>query len=156
MTDVKGTGKIINIKCAEVAIPEFPNLLFGTHFDGIKLFDATSYLQKTQSNSKLSVEDFWEKFKFQIDAIAKAYELSADKLVYINVEGHQLIDGCLCYPFLSYVDPQFCAYLYERMDELFSNGYVVSDTQLLSAIRKRLSLELIKQLWNDNDKQRTT
>ena len=27
MTSPKGTGKIINIKCTEVSLPEFPNLL---------------------------------------------------------------------------------------------------------------------------------
>ena len=45
MTSPKGTGKIINIKCTEVSLPEFPNLLFGTHFDGSRIFDATYYLQ---------------------------------------------------------------------------------------------------------------
>ena len=154
MKGIQGTGKILKVKCSEVAIPEFPNLLFGTHIDGIKYFDATYYL-KSQEDNQLSVEDFYEKFKFQIDAIAKSYSLSASELVFINNEGHQLIDGCLCYPFLSYVDSQFCAYLYERIDELFTNGYAISDTYLMSSIRKRLSPELIKQLWDDNGQQST-
>ena len=41
MTLLKGTGKTIDIKCTEVSLPEFPNLLFGTHFDGSRIFDAT-------------------------------------------------------------------------------------------------------------------
>ena len=113
MTSPKGTGKIINIKCTEVSLPEFPNLLFGTHFDGSRIFDATYYLQSKDPYNKLSIEDFFHKFDFQIKAIAETYKLPLEKLVSINTEGHQLIDGCLCYPFLSYVDPQFCAYINE-------------------------------------------
>lgn len=149
MTAVKGTGKVINIKCTEVALPEFPQLLFGTHFDGSRLFDATNYLQQKDQDGKLSVEDFFQQFNFQINAIAKTYELTTDKLVFINVEGHQLIDGCLCYPFLSYVDTQFCAYINEMMDELFVNGVVISDSHLAALVKKRMSPELYQQLWKD-------
>lgn len=52
MTSPKGTGKIINIKCTEVSLPEFPNLLFGTHFDGSRIFDATYYLQSKDPDNK--------------------------------------------------------------------------------------------------------
>lgn len=151
MTAVKGTGKILNIKCTEIAIPEFPELLFGTHFDGSKIFDATHYLHIKDPDGKLSVEDFFKQFSFQVNAIAKSYDIPADKLAYINTEGHQLIDGSLCYPFLSYVDTQFCAYINEMMDELFINGVVVSDSHLIALVKKRLSPELFKQLWK-NDK----
>lgn len=149
MNAVKGTGKILNIKCTDVALPEFPQLLFGTHFDGSRIFDATNYLQQKDPSNKLSVEDFFEQFRFQINAIAKTYDIPADKLVYINVEGHQLIDGCLCYPFLSYVDTQFCAYINEMMDELFVNGVVISDSHLIALVKKRMSPELYQQLWKD-------
>lgn len=149
MNPIKGTGKIVNVKCTEVPIPEFPALLFGTHFDGSRLFDATAYLTAKDPNHTLNVEDFFNKFDFQIHAIADTYSLAWEHLVYINSEGHQLINGCLCYPFLSYVDPQFCAYCNEVVDELFTVGFVVSDTHLISLVKKRLSPELLKQIWDD-------
>ena len=142
MASPKGTGKIVNIKCTEVSLPEFPNLLFGTHFDGSRIFDATCYLQSKDPDNKLSIEDFFHKFDFQIKAIAETYKLPLKKLVSINTEGHQLIDGCLCYPFLSYVDPQFCAYI---------NEVVVSDTHLISLVKKRLPPELLKQIWDGRE-----
>ena len=80
MTSPKGTGKIINIKCTEVSLPEFPNLLFGTHFDGSRIFDATYYLQSKDPDNKLSIEDFFHKFDFQIKAIAETYKLPLEKL----------------------------------------------------------------------------
>lgn len=135
----------------EVSLPEFPDLLFGTHADGSRLFDATNYLQSKNLSHSHSVEDFFKKFDFQIKAIAEAYEVTAQNLVYISVEGHQLINGCLCYPFLSYVEPQFCAYMNGVMDELFTTGTVISDTHLITLVKKRLSPELLKQLWNDDE-----
>lgn len=147
----KGTGIVTNLKCTEISIPEFPELLFGTHADSGRFFDATHYLKIKDPNNKLSVEDFFLKFDFQIKAIANTYNLQIDKLVLINQEGHQLINGCLCYPFLSYVDPQFCAYMNEVVDEMFITGTVISDTHLISLAKKRLSPELLKQIWDDRE-----
>lgn len=151
MIPVKGTGSIINVQCTEIALPEFPELLFGTHVDNSRFFDATHYLSIKDPNHKLSVEDFFKKIDFQINAIAKTYQISEKELAIINTVGHQLINGCLCYPFLSYVDPQFCVYINEIIDELFTVGIVVSDTHLLTLVKKRLTPELLKQIWNDGE-----
>lgn len=146
-----GTGSTVNIQCKETPLPEFPNLHFGTQSDGSRLFDATSYIQQQPLlvSKALSVEDFFKKFDFQIKAIAKTYNLPFDKLVRMNQEGHQLIYGCLCYLFLSYVDPQFCAYTYEVMDEMFTTGVVISDSYLTTLVKRRLSPELYKTIWEN-------
>ena len=44
MNPIKGAGKITQFTCSEVALPEFPQLLFGNHSDGSRYFDATFYL----------------------------------------------------------------------------------------------------------------
>lgn len=151
MTLPKGAGRIAKIQCTEIALPEFPELLFGTHVDNSRFFDATHYLSVKDPKQKLSVEDFFRKFDFQIKAISQTYQIPEETLVTINTEGHQLINGCLCYPFLSYVDPQFCVYINEIIDELFTVGTVVSDTHLLTLVKKRLTPELLKQIWNDGE-----
>ena len=84
MIPVKGTGSIINVQCTEIALPEFPELLFGTHVDNSRFFDATHYLSIKDPNHKLSVEDFFKKFDFQINAIAKTYQISEKELAIIN------------------------------------------------------------------------
>lgn len=53
--------------------------------------------------------------------------------------------------FLSYVDPQFCAYINEIIDEMFVTGVVVSDTHLISLVKKRLPPELLKQIWDGRE-----
>lgn len=144
MKPVLGTGAVIDLKCDSISIPEFPDLLFGNALDDKGIyFDASVYLKK---HPQLSVQDFFEKFSFQIEAIAKSYELTERELVLINTEGHQLMNGCLCYLFISYVDPQFCVFVFEVLDELFTNGFVISDTNLLSLVRKKLSPEMLKQI----------
>lgn len=148
MPKPQGTGRIINIKCEEILLPVFPQLHFGDHVDGSRYFDATFYLTKVPAD-KLSVEGFFSKFNFQIQSIAKIENKAVDKMFCINHEGHQLIDGCLCYLFLSYVDPQFCVYCNDVMDELFTTGFVISDTYLIALVKSRLSPELLKQLWKD-------
>lgn len=146
---IKGTGAVVSIVCQDTPLPEFPNLHFGTDKDGRRLFDATAYLQQLNPANTLSVEDFFKKFEFQIQAIAKTYSLPVNGLVHINQQGHQLIYGCLCYPFLSYVDPQFCAYINEVIDEMFTTGIVVSDSYLTALVKRRLSPELYKTIWDD-------
>lgn len=151
MTPIKGIGRVLNIECTEIILPEFPELLFGTHVDNGRYFDATNYLKIKDPENKLSVEDFFQKFDFQIQAITHTYELAEEELVTINTTGHQLINGYLCYPFLSYVNPQFCVYINDVMDELFSTGTVISDTHLITLVRQRLTPELLKQLWDDGE-----
>lgn len=150
MKPIKGAGKIVNIECSDIALPEFPKLLFGNHSDGSRYFDATIYLQEKDPNKELSVERFFQQFNFQIKAIADTCNLQQNTLVLINNKGHQLINGHLCYPFLSYVDPQFCVYINEIMEELFINGFVISDTHLVTSVKHRLTPELWKRIW-DND-----
>lgn len=148
MFSLKGTGKVVDIVCDNMRIPEFPELLFGTHPDRGEFFDATNYLPK-QSLQQLSVEDFFQKFDFEIRSVAKTYELKYEELVVINKQGHQLINRYLCYLFLSYIDPQFSAYIFETMDELFLSGMVISDTYLITLIKKRISHELLNQFLVD-------
>lgn len=151
MTKPLGTGRIANIKCAEILIPVFPNLLFGEHSDGSRFFDATFYLEKQDPSHKFSVEDFFKQFAYPIQSIANIEEKVMDNLTCINAEGHQLIDGCLCYLFLSYVDSQFCIYCNDVLDELFTTGFVISDTHLITLVRNRLSPELLKQIWGKDE-----
>lgn len=149
MPKPQGAGKILNIKCEEILIPVFPELHFGEHSDGSRWFDATFYLKTKVPNSILSVEDFFQQFHYPIQSIANIEQHAVEALTCINHEGHQLINGCLCYLFLSYVDPQFCVYCNDVMDELFITGFVISDTHLIALVKNRLSPELLKQIWKN-------
>lgn len=144
---LKPSGKPINTKCDEQAFPEFPDLLFGTTTDNGSVFDATSYLQ----NNSLTVDDFLQTCGFQIQALIKSYELDENKCLFINTDGHFLIDGSLVYLFLSFVEPDFLAYMCDRCHDLFTNGVAVSDSYILEHAFVRLDRESINKI-KDNGK----
>lgn len=146
------SGNTIDLKCEEVLIPEFPALMWGTRPDGTAFFDATAYLASL-NNPSFTVEDFRARYGRQIEAIAQVHSLAPDDLFCTNREGHHLINGHLCCPFLSDIDPQFCAYCYDSIYNLFVNGFVLSDSTILHMALERLTPELLQHFWN-NGKQR--
>lgn len=144
---LKPSGKPISTKCTEQAFPEFPELLFGATTDNGSVFDATSYLLK----NPLTVDDFLQTCGFQIEALIKSYELDENKCFFINTDGHILIDGSLVYLFLSFVEPDFLAYMCDRCHDLFTDGIAVSDSYLLEHACVRLDRESINMI-KDNGK----
>lgn len=141
----KGT---INLQCTEQAFSEFPNLLIGTQAEsGITYFDATEYLQKT--NPEKSVKIFFTQYNTQILSLCDSYAIKYDEVCKINESGHYLIDGNFIYLFISFVEPDFLAYMCDRMNDLFANGVAVSDTYLLQMARERLSKEVIETITGD-------
>lgn len=144
----KQSDSEIQLKCTEQAIPEFPNLLFGTQIDtGISYFDATSYIQKTAPDK--SVNNFFVEYKHLIARLCNSYDIKNDDVCKINEQGHYLIDGNFSYLFISFVEPNFLAYIFDRIHDLFSNGIVVSDSYIAQMAKKRLSQEVLLEIAKD-------
>lgn len=142
-------NRIENITCTEQVFPEFPQLLIGEATEtGIKYFDATAYLNNT-GLSAYSAEDFLNNYFHPINALITAYELDKNKVAVKNLEGHLLIDCSLIYLFISYTNPDFLAHLNDRIDELFTRGFCVSDAYLFRTAKDRLTPEVF--LTGDND-----
>lgn len=133
-------------KCGEAALAEFPELLFCTAENGIRYFDATAYISAKGDGEPLSAGGFIEKMRFQVSAIAEEYGISPEELTLEDGDGHQLIEGSMCYLFLSYVNPQLCAYFNSMVDDVFSNGFTVSDSHLAAMIKNRTTPELCAQI----------
>lgn len=148
------SGKTINFSCTERALPEFPEMLFGTPTDnGTTWFDATAYLQQKAPSTQ--VADFFKNYATQIALLQASYGVQDSDLYVITHEGHILIDGNFIYLFISFVEPDFLAYMCDRVQELFSTGFCVSDTYLYRACTARLSEEALKQIIDNeqNPKQ---
>lgn len=145
----KVSGRPLNIKCTEQALPEFPDMLFGNTTGNGSLFDATAYLQKTP----YTVDDFFDKCEFMIEALIKSYGLDTDKCFFINSDGHILIEGNFVYLFLSFVEPDFLAYMCDRCHDLFMNGVAVSDSYLLQSAYVRLDKESLNKISNGQNQQ---
>ena len=142
----------IRLQCTEQAFSEFPNLLIGTQTEsGITYFDATLYLHK--NNIEKSVNDFLSQYRTQILSLCDSYEIKYEDVCQINESGHYLIDGNFVYLFISFVEPNFLAYICDRMNDLFTNGVTVSDTYLLQMTRARLSKEVLSAMTDDGNKE---
>ena len=68
-----------------------------------------------------------------------------------EASGHLLIDECLALLFVVYIDPAFGAYLLERMSELLSGGFTVSDTWLVQAAGLRFTKEELTQILGQHE-----
>lgn len=138
----------IQLKCTEQAIPEFPNLLFGTQIDtGTTYFDATSYIQKTAPDKSVNI--FFVEYKRMIQDLCNSYNIKPNDVCKINEQGHFLIDGNLTYLFISFVESNFLAYICDRIHDLFSNGIVVSDSYIAQMAVQRLPREVLLNIAKD-------
>ncbi len=135
-----GKGEI-KLLCKEQSFPEFENLFFAQSEDGRSFFDATHYLSKM--TEPLSISLFFAQYRYQIKSLCDAYEINKDNVCLINQEGHYLIDGTFVFLFIAFVEPNFLAYMCDRMFELFAHGMTVSDTYLVQSARSRLSKEVL-------------
>lgn len=148
MSPFPGAGHTIHLVCDKKNLPEFPDLLFGTHVDGSTYIDATNYLQSIESDQRnLTVADFFSKFDVFIQAIKEEYEISDQQLVTLNHQGHQLINDKLCYLLVGYANRDFLSYMNDRINDLFVEGVVVSDASIITLARRRLPTEIIKKIW---------
>ena len=149
----KIAGKPINLTCSEQAFPEFPDLLFGTSIDNdVSFFDATAYLQT--KNLQTTVNDFFVQCDFQIRSLAESYNIDKENVCKLNHEGHFLIDGNLTYLFISFIDPDFLAYMFDRMHELFKNGFCISDTYLVEVAENRLTPDVLGAILEKSKHER--
>lgn len=140
-------GKAIDLKCTELLFPEFPELLFGRQIDGHVYFDATTYIKSKRLS--LSVDAFLKKYEGPINDIISTVQLDETECCHLNTEGHILIESSLVYLFISFVNPPFLLYIFDRIDELFSNGFAVSDAYLLRKARQRIPKEVLSRDEDD-------
>lgn len=142
-------GKQTSITATEHAFPEFPDMLFGTTIEGISVFDASDYLQNHSKSA--SIADFFMQYETPIKALMKAYEIKESDVCMLSKESHFLIDSSLVYLFIAFVQPDFMAYICDRMQELFNNGFCVSDSYLYGKAKQRLSKGVIQAMIDESD-----
>lgn len=125
---------------------EFPDLLFTNSNNGDEFCDATSFIESRDCADSCSVADFMKVCKLWIDAVCKTYSLDPNKIAVIAPNGHVLIDSSLALLFVSYIDTEFCVYVYERMADLLISGIILSDTTLALMAKDRLTKEVLLNL----------
>ena len=59
----------------------------------------------------------------------------------------------MAFLFIAYIDPYFGVYILERMNELFLNGFTLSDTALLFLTKERFNEDVLKSMDNQDEKE---
>lgn len=140
--------KILNVPCRQIRYREFPDLLFGrSQDDGSVYFDATHFMCSRGCEQHHGIREFRVAFQHWISALSEFYAIDAeDLIVYDQASGHLLIDDCLSLLFIVYIDPLFGVYMLERMSEMLTEGFTISDTWLINAVSLRFTKEELTQI----------
>lgn len=142
------SGGYINLECKEQYLSEYPDLLFGEAPNGRTVFDMSAFLQSTDSS--LTVDDFFKRYKGPIDAIVEHSSIPDYTVSYTNSQNHVLVDSTLTYLCIAFADSRFMYYMCERMDDLFTKGFAVSDTYLAHAAVRRIPREIMGGLYGSD------
>ena len=119
------------IVCKEIKYAEFPDLLTGADQEGNRYADMTHFLEKKGKTGTNHIEDI---------------------IINETNTGHALIMEPLELLLIAYVDTDFGMYMLERIEELFSNGFIISDSAILSQAQNRFSSEQLQDLLNGKRK----
>lgn len=138
-------GKSIAGKCDKVFIPEFPELLF-METEEVTYFDATAFCAARGCTE--TVSDFLVMCECFIDKLVNSYSLAENCVACFDARGNILIEGHFTYLFISFVEPNFLAYLLDRVNEMFSNGFAVSDSYIATLANSRLTKEMLTEMAN--------
>lgn len=144
------SGKAYDIVCQERSLPEFPEMLFGVSNDnGLMYFNASAYLKSKRQDLKLT--DFFDHYKAPVEALQEAYSFKDDEVCRINRAGDFLIEVEFIYLFICFTDHQFMGYINERMNDLFTTGFTVSDTYLFESCKNRFTSDVIESMTHGKD-----
>lgn len=147
MQDTETGDKTINCTCDAVLYPEFPNLKFGKLIENTIVFDATQYLKSAKLPYTYTIPDFLQKYRYIITSIKNYCNLT--EICWVVENGHYLIDNSLTFFFISYTDTNFMLYMNERISELFTDGYVISDSRIAELAKARLPKEVILKITDE-------
>lgn len=142
-----------NVTCRTIRYREFPELLFGRDEpDGQVYFDATHFIRSRGDERRHSVAEFRVAFHFWITALKELYDIDMDDMFIRDAtSGHLLIDESLALLFVVYIDPMFGGYMLERLSELLTEGFSVSDSWLVKAVGNRITIEELTQIVEQHE-----
>lgn len=146
-------SKVISLHCI-VKYHEFPELLFGESEEGYLYFDASQYIILKGNIKQHTIQEFRIAFNIWSDILCKIYEINPDNLIIKDTNtGHVFIEESMAFLFIAYIDPYFGVYILERMNELFLNGFTLSDTALLFLTKERFNEDVLNPMDNQDEKE---
>ena len=120
--------------------------LLGKEIMGVKVFNASLYVDSLEGESDLTVESFKESHSEFIDVIAKQIGLSKESILTTDESGDVYMHIMLSVAFLEYFNVGFKVWSNARMIELMVDGISMSDNFIIGNTIKRFGVDQLKEM----------
>lgn len=135
---------VIDLECNDKVDPV--DMMTGTDENsGTVYFDATEYIER-KGNDKQSIDHFMYVCSYFFKKCVDYFGLTPDNSVRENKSHHILMNTNLVYLFLSYVEPNLLGHIFEKFDEILTEGVSYSEEYVANLARTHLSKEDILSL----------
>lgn len=120
--------------------------LLGKEIMGVKVFNASLYVDNLEGENNLAVESFKESHSEFIDVIAKQIGLSKESILTTDESGDVYMHIMLSVAFLEYFNVGFKVWSNARMIELMVDGISMSDNFIIGNTIKRFGVDQLKEM----------
>ena len=120
--------------------------LLGKEIMGVKVFNASLYVDNLEGDIDLTIESFKESHSEFIDVIAKQIGLSKESILTTDEAGDVYMHIMLSVSFLEYFNVGFKVWSNARMIELMVDGISMSDNFIIGNTIKRFGVDQLKEM----------
>ena len=120
--------------------------LLGKEIMGVKVFNASLYVDNLEGDIDLTIESFKESHSEFIDVIAKQIGLSKESILTTDESGDVYMHIMLSVAFLEYFNVGFKVWSNARMIELMVDGISMSNNFIIGNTIKRFGVDQLKEM----------
>lgn len=120
--------------------------LLGKEIMGVKVFNATLYIESLEGEKELTIDSFKESHSEFIDVIAKQIGVSRDSILTTDESGDVYMHIMLSVAFLEYFNVGFKVWSNARIIELMVDGISMSDNFIIGNTIKRFGVDQLKEM----------
>ena len=120
--------------------------LLGKEIMGVKVFNASLYVDNLEGDIDLTIESFKESHSEFIDVIAKQIGLSKESILTTDESGDVYMHIMLSVAFLEYFNVGFKVWSNARMIEVMVDGISMSDNFIIGNTIKRFGVDQLKEM----------
>ena len=120
--------------------------LLGKEIMGVKVFNATLYVESLEGEKELTIDSFKESHSEFIDVIARQIGVTKESILTTDEAGDVYMHIMLSVAFLEYFNVGFKVWSNARMIELMVDGISMSDNFIIGNTIKRFGVDQLKEM----------
>lgn len=120
--------------------------LLGKEIMGVKVFNATLYIESLEGEKELTIDSFKESHSEFIDVIARQIGVTKESILTTDEAGDVYMHIMLSVAFLEYFNVGFKVWSNARMIEVMVDGISMSDNFIIGNTIKRFGIDQLKEM----------